>query len=519
TVIFTDKTGTLTENRLSLARVGLADGDYRPADAPARRALEIGMLCNNAELPASGDPLEVALLEAGVAAGIDRAELLRRYPEQREEAFDPAMRMMATVHDGIVAVKGATEAVLDVCTGLSAADKALWLRRADAMAAEGLRVLAVASKEREGGGVYGGLAMIGLLAMLDPPRDDVSESVAACRRAGIRVVMVTGDQAATARTIARATGIVDEPDARVVEGKDLAATADGESVRVYARVSPEQKLDLLARNQAAGEVAAMTGDGVNDAPALKKADIGIAMGRRGTQVAREAADMVLKDDAFSSIVVAVREGRVIFRNIRKFVVYLLSCNLSEILIVTGAALVQAPLPLLPLQILFLNLVTDVFPALALAYGESDESVMKRPPRPPSEAVLTAVHWRALIGYSVVISLSVMAALYVAVEVFLLSGTAATTISFLTLALAQLVHVFNMRDPHETRNDVAGNPWVWGALALCVVLLVVAVYVPGLARVLRLTPPSAREWMLVLGMGTVPLIVGQLVAVARARRAR
>jgi len=509
TVIFTDKTGTLTENRLTLQRIGLAGGDRDVTDDRAREALELGALCNNAELPNSGDPLEIALLEAAERAGIDRDELRRRHPERREEAFDPETRMMATVHDDVVAVKGAAEAVLDACTGLSEERKNEWLRRAEEMAAEGLRVLAVARKDEEGEGVYGGLSMVGLLGMLDPPREDVKQAIADSRRAGVRVVMVTGDQAATAREIARATGIEGD---RVVEGRDLDGDDDA---TIYARVSPQQKLQLLARHQEAGEVVAMTGDGVNDAPALKKADIGIAMGRRGTQVAREAADMVLKDDAFSSIVVAVREGRVIFLNIRKFVVYLLSCNLSEILIITGATLVKAPLPLLPLQILFLNLVTDVFPALALAFGEGDDAIMERPPRPTDEEVLTRRHWRGIAAYSALIGAAVLATLYVAVAHLGLRGDAATTLSFLALAFAQLWHVFNMREPGS--HDVERNPWVWGALALCAGLLLAAVYVPALAGLLRLVPPGADGWLFALGLSFAPLVAGQAATLLRRRR--
>jgi len=249
---------------------------------------------------------------------------------------------------------------------------------------------------------------------------------------------------------------------------------------------------------------------VNDAPALRKADIGVAMGRRGTEVAREAADMVLKDDAFSSIVAAVHHGRVIFGNIRRFVVYLLSCNVSEIMIVTGAALVRAPLPLLPLQILFLNLVTDVFPALALAFGEGGEGAMDHPPRPADEPILARRHWRAIFGYATLIAACVLATLYVAVEVLALGHHAAVTLSFLTLALAQLWHVFNMRAPGSSllRNDITRNPWVWGALGLCVALLALAVYVPGLSALLRLEPPDAVGWALVLGLSLVPWAVGQ-----------
>jgi Ca2+-transporting ATPase len=414
-------------------------------------------------------------------------------------------------------------------------------------------VLALASK-RAGSAdepPYRDLSFIGLVGLLDPPREQARAAIESCRRAGIRVVMVTGDQAATAESIARAVGLIGpEDDAGIVEGGalrehrgggreegqgegeegeeteggeggegeeggegDAAASQRLLEAPIFARFEPAQKLDLVALYQDHGNVVAMTGDGVNDAPALKKADIGIAMGKRGTRVAQEAADMVLTDDAFSSIVAAIHQGRVIFANIRKFVVYLLSCNVSEIMVVGVASGLAVPLPILPLQILYLNLVTDVFPALALALGEGDARVMERPPRDPSEPVLTRAHWARIGGFGLLITVSVLAALLAALHWLGLDERGAVTVSFSTLALAQLWHVFNLRERGSSLlgNDVVRNPWVWGALALCVLLVVAAVHLPGLSTVLQTADPGARGWALALGLSLLPWLVGQLAA--------
>jgi Ca2+-transporting ATPase len=507
-VVMTDKTGTLTENRMTLARVVLPEGRVvelpAPPEPPLIAALEIGVLCNNASLPAVGDPLEVALLHG--AKGLP----VRALPRVREEAFDATLRMMATVHrdgDGFLyAVKGAPEAVVHACGSPPG-----WLERNEALAREGARVLAVARKRGGTGDLapYEGLEMVGLLGLLDPPRADAREAVGACGRAGISVVMVTGDHAATAGAIARAVGI---EDGRVVLGRDLGALTRREllDVRVFARVAPEQKLELVRAHQEGGAVVAMTGDGVNDAPALKKADIGIAMGLRGTDVAREAADVVLKDDAFSSIVAAIRQGRIIFGNVRKFVFYLLSCNASEILLVAGATVAEASLPILPLQILFLNLVTDVFPALALALGEGEGAVMERPPRDPREPVLTGRHWLGIAAYGGVMTACALGAHACSVLGLGYGVDRAITVAFLTLAFAQVLHVFNMRDRGTPflRNEITRSPWVWGAVALCAVLLLAAVYVDPLSRVLRLPPPDGRGWVVILLAAGLTWVAGQ-----------
>ncbi len=578
-VILTDKTGTLTENRMTVTSIvpsaadvsavnevdvsgeGLTlEGDFVQNDQilhleevnRLRRLLEVGVLCNNAELhgvedededvTAVGDPLEVALLIAGVKAGIRRSTLLSEVPEAREVAFDAQSKMMATFHedDGAyhVAVKGALEAVLHAATHvlgangreeLDAEAREAWASRNEALATEGLRVIAMASKTVDDVEVdpYENLTFLGLVALMDPPREEVRGALSSCQDAGIRVVMITGDQPATARNVALAVGLIQDEDADVIYGQNLEDVGSLNEERrqrllkasIFARVSPKQKLDLIALHQDSGAVVAMTGDGVNDAPALKKADIGVAMGERGTQVAREAADMILKDDAFSTIVVAVEQGRAIFNNIRKFVLYLLSCNVAEILVVALASIVNAPLPIRPLQILFLNLVTDVFPALALGLSKGDPHIMKRPPRDPSEPILMRKHWLSIVGYSALITVAVLGILALGLTVFDMPQKQAVTLSFLTLALAQLWHVFNMRDrdSHLLRNEISQNRYVWGAVVICILLLLLAVYVPFLADLLHVTPLELREWGVILAFSLIPLLIGQILKEIRHAR--
>lgn len=561
TVILTDKTGTLTENEMTLEMIALTEGEANlhpnngsepvwmlndqeidPLDQQAlKRALQVGVLCNNAEINDSsgddtddvGDPLEIALLRGARLAGVERDGLLEQFPEIREVAFDPEIKMMATLHrrdgDVRVAVKGAPEAVLEASSTfltpggaeeLDRENRQRWLTRMKEMAAEGYRVIGLAEKTAGDEDVdpYKKLTFIAVVGLLDPARGDVEDAIEACKRAGVRVVMVTGDQSQTAKNIAERVHLVEDSDPEVVHGPDLPDQKDaynpGEwtAAPVFARVNPGQKLDLVSAFQEAGEIVAMTGDGVNDAPALKKADIGIAMGRRGTQVAKEAADMVLKDDAFASIVVAIELGRGIFENIRKFVIYLLSCNVSEILVVSLAAFVSMPLPIRPLQILYLNLVTDVFPALALGVGEGNPAIMERPPRDPEEAIITNDHWQSVAGYALMISAGVLGAFSLSLFVFEHSTIRAVTVAFLTLASAQLWNVFNMRSLGTSlfRNEITSNPFVWGALALCIGLLLAAVYVPSLANLLGTTAPGVMGWGLVAVMSMVPLVLGQLL---------
>lgn len=548
TIILTDKTGTLTENRMEVTAYLLADGDIATSDlapgvplpAPLRIALEIGALCKTAELDPEdgsgvGDPLELALLREADRLG-QRPDL---DPEDRPEIgkvpFDSASKMMATLHrsgeDTFVAVKGAPEAILrrcdhviepDATRPLTDADRARWLDRIGQTAEAGYRLIGLACRTAPGiteETAFDGLALVGFASLLDPLRPDVAPAIAECREAGVRVVMMTGDHVGTARQIATQLGLGGTGEITALTEDALAGlkfgTLDGEAADqlsradVFARVTPETKLRLVEQFQNQGHIVAMTGDGINDAPALKQADIGVAMGKRGTQVARDAAAVVLKDDAFASIVAAMRQGRIIFGNIRRFVIYLMSCNLSEILIVGLAIAAGLPAPLVPLQILFLNIVTDVFPAFALGLGEGDDKVMQRPPRDPSEQIVGRAHWIEIIVFGGLISAATLGAFSVALMGLELPVAQAVTIAFLTLALSQLWHVFNMRGSDEGMifNSVTRNPAVFGALALCLGLLALAFLNPVLSDVLALSPLAPRELGLAFGASLGPVLAG------------
>ncbi len=552
TLIITDKTGTLTENRMEVERILTPSGEFSvdhrsaailnegravdpAADPELMRALLIGVLCSNADydrqaMSGTGDPMEVALLRAGSFAGLERPAQIDAYPEVAEHPFTTATRRMATVHrhgDGhVAAVKGAPEELLAVadCIGtkeepLDEATRAAWLARAEQLAADGLRVLAVAihPKAKKDQPIIDGLVFFGLVAFRDPPRHDIAATIAALRGAGIRVVMATGDHPSTALSISRAVGMT-EPGAAVMTGAALSnVTSADETLRrsiarhhVFARVSPAQKLELITLFQREGEVVAMTGDGINDAPALAKADIGIAMGQRGTDVARDAADMVLLDDAFATIVHAVREGRVIFNNIRRFSMYLLSCNLAEVLVVGSAIFAGLPLPLLPMQILFLNLVTDVFPAFALAAGEGEGNVLVRAPRRPKEPIITAGQWRYIVLCGVAISTTALMALMVSTRWLEYSNQQSTTVSFITIALAQLWHVFSLRERTSgfCRNAITENRFVWYAIALCLGLMLAAVNLPILATALEMAPIGMEGWVLATTCSLLPVMASQ-----------
>ncbi|MFL5253420.1 MAG: cation-translocating P-type ATPase [Rhodopila sp.] len=521
TTICSDKTGTLTRNEMQVTEAWLADGPVavdrldaaRPPGGPLLLALA---LCNDVARSAdgslAGDPTEVALWQAAAAHGIGRTE-----PEKARRAlelpFDSERKRMTTMHpDGVgfvACTKGAPESVLPRCSAIATAtgnrplDPAAVMQAAEQMARNGLRVLAVASRQwqavpdsHDPDTVEHGLVLLGLVGLLDPPRPEAKAAVATCRAAGVTPVMITGDHPVTARAIARAVGILEKGGA-VLTGRELTLLSDQDLRRrvrdthVYARVDPAQKIRIVEALQANGEIVAMTGDGVNDAPSLARADIGVAMGRIGTDVAREAASLVLLDDNFATIVTAVREGRRIYDNIRKFLCFVVTCNSAEIWTLFLAPFLGLPLPLLPIQILWINLVTDGLPGLALAAEPAERNVMHRPPRRPDEgllapALLRQVAWVGLL----------MAGITLGIQAVAIHGGMGhwQTMVFTVLTLAQMWQVMAIRSSHDSlfQQGIMSNRPLLGAVLLTFVLQMAVIYVPSLNPLFRTQPLSLAE---------------------------
>ncbi|HSO07350.1 MAG TPA: cation-translocating P-type ATPase [Pelomicrobium sp.] len=539
TVICADKTGTLTQNRMQVEEWVVNGAAAEPPPRPRRDTpwwwlLRAVALNNDAVLDAQGhglgDPMEVALFLAARAAGVERPRLEERMPRAEEIPFDSSRKRMTTVHrdeDRLVSfTKGAPEAVLPRCArvltddGVRPLDADAELARADEMARRGLRVLAFAYREwrkappmAEPDAVEDELTLLGLVGLMDPPRAEAKESVALARSAGIRPVMITGDHPATALAIARRIGIAGE-DAEVLTGRELARLTPAKlelragACAVYARVDPEQKIDIVTALQRRGEIAAMTGDGVNDAPALKQADIGVAMGKGGTDVAREASAMVLLDDNFATIVAAVREGRRIYDNIRKFIKYTMTSNSGEVWTIFLAPFLGLPLPLLPIHILWINLVTDGLPGLALAVEPEEKRVMQRPPRPPQETIFAHGMWQHILWVGLL-----MGGVTILTQAWAYHTGSAhwQTMVFTVLTLSQLGHALAIRSETEsifTLGLLSNKPFL-GAVLFTFVLQMAVIYVPLLQPVFRTEALTAAELGLTLALSTVVFFAVEL----------
>jgi Ca2+-transporting ATPase len=520
-VIFSDKTGTLTENKMKVGEVLLYENDEETF-------LKVITLCNNAsiEQESVGDPMEVALLEYSLSKSMNKSDLSVKYPEVREVSFDSSNMMMATIHDDksnslIAFVKGAPEQVLQV-SRLPNSEKDIWLKKNTELANDGYRVIATAVKTLHDSSEtpYVDLQFIGLVGLVDPPREDVKDAIKKCHQAGIKVVMMTGDQGGTATKIAKDVELDIANQYLSKSGKDLGEISAEQldkglfDISIFSRFSPEQKLRMIEYYQKNDQIVAMTGDGVNDAPALKKSDIGVAMGLRGTQVAKEAADIVLLDDKFATIITAIKQGRIIFTNIKRFVIYLLSCNISEVLTVAIAVGLNFPIPLLPLQILFLNLVTDVFPALALGFGGGDESYLNNPPRKKAAPILSPSDWKLVILFGILLTTCVLFVFIYSIKVLEVTEAKSITMAFITLALSQTVHVFNMKRVKSSFliNDITRNKYVWGAVILCTLLIIISIKLPILKNALGLVELNPTEWFIVTIGSITPLLFGYILSI-------
>ncbi|HHW12608.1 MAG TPA: calcium-translocating P-type ATPase, SERCA-type [Firmicutes bacterium] len=576
TVICSDKTGTLTQNAMTVRRIVTMTADYEvtgeglKAEGEFRRdgtavaveeqplldlMLKIGALCNDAEfLPEEakivGDPTEGALVVAAAKAGLSRHKLQTAYPRQREYPFDSVRKRMSTVHQGNLAprwlgegedrrwllVKGAPDLVLEQCQWwlgedgpqeLTAERKAELLKVNHQLATEALRVLAFAFRPDPPSGsvpveeAEKDLIFVGFMGMIDPPRPEAKEALRVCQEAGIAVKMITGDHRDTAVAIAQQLGLAGPGDP-VLVGAEL-ETLDGEElakqvarVSVFARVAPEHKVRIVDALKQNGAIVAMTGDGVNDAPALKKADIGAAMGQTGTDVAKEAADMVLADDNFATIVRAVQEGRVIFENIKKTVYFLLSCNLGEIITIFTAILLGWPVPLYPIQILWVNLVTDSLPALALGVDPPEGDIMKKPPIYPEQGIFDRKSRRLLILFGLFIAGVTLTAFRIGLRE---TVPKAETMAFATLGLCQLVHAYNFRSLTASlwrRGPFQNKQLLWASVGSTFMHLIVF-FTPWLRGIFRTELLPLSDWLVVFGLAVTPLLLGEFLKLVTKER--
>ncbi|MFH0860468.1 MAG: calcium-translocating P-type ATPase, SERCA-type [Candidatus Altiarchaeota archaeon] len=562
TVICSDKTGTLTKNEMTVRRVyvngrflevtgaGYApegefkdDGREYTADGTLMILLQAGALCNDSTLAESedgyaitGDPTEASLVVLASKAGLNQDELNRKCPRVREVPFSSERKRMTTVHrmeDGrlVAYVKGAADVILPLCdkimidgkeSNIDEKSRAKILEQNDRMAAEALRVLGLAYKRANDSetddSLEKGLIFLGMVGMIDPPREDAIMSVKECKDAGIRAIMITGDHKLTAVAIAREMGIMREGE-DVLTGLELDRLSDDEldsrveHTSVYARVSPEHKIRIVNAFKSKNHIVAMTGDGVNDAPALKRSDIGIAMGITGTDVTKEASDMVLTDDNFTSIVSAVREGRGIYDNIKLFIKYLLSCNIGEVITIFVGITVFARLPLQPLQILWMNLLTDVAPALALGFNPADPDVMQRKPRDPKETIINRKTVGGFMGVGLLMAAGTLGMFVNAMEHH---PEKAQSIAFTTLVMFQMFYVLSCRSERFTifRTGLFSNSYLIPAVLLSAMMQIAVLNLPLFQTVFDTVPLSAADWAGALAVSSTAFIIPELLKIRR-----
>ncbi|MCI0468552.1 MAG: cation-translocating P-type ATPase, partial [Nitrospirae bacterium] len=570
TYICSDKTGTLTLNKMTVEEIYVdgkllkgqeAIGYGQKGGSPDALFMMALALSNDAQVNASGnvigDPTEIALYNIASDKGFDKRELEKKFPRVAEIPFDSDRKCMTTIHRAterqcdsaiggqnslafslqpfISFTKGALEVLIEksgnmlTSEGLIAVDKNEILKASEKMAADGLRVLGIAMREWDAlpddaspENIEKGLTIIGVTGMMDPPREEAKEAVALCKTAGIKPVMITGDHPITAKVIAERLGIIEDDSRHIITGRELEKLSLDEfeerveHIRVYARVAPEQKLKIVKALQDKGQFVAMTGDGVNDAPALKRADIGIAMGITGADASKEASHMILLDDNFATIVKAVKEGRKIYDNIRKFIKYLLTTNSGEIWTLFLAPLVGMPIPLLPIHILWINLVTDGLPALALSVEPAEGDVMSRPPRHPQEGIFTGG-----LGFHAVWVGLLMAGITLSVQAWSIkTGNAHwQTMVFTVLCLTQLGHVLAIRSESESlfKIGLLSNKYLLGAVIFTFILQMLTIYVPFLNPIFKTAPLTFNELIFTLALSSVVFFAVEIEKLIRRKR--
>lgn len=538
-VICSDKTGTLTQNKMTVKKyyaggrvVSVEEADF--GDPAQRDLLRAALLCSDATVSEQGeigDPTETALVRLGEKFGFDEEVTRGKYPRLAEIPFDSDRKLMSTLNrvkgEIVMVTKGAVDVLLDRTT-LDEAEKQRILAVNDALSREGLRVLAFGRRllDRESINLCdeSALTFLGLIAMMDPPREESKQAVAECIAAGIRPVMITGDHKVTAAAIAREIGIL-TPGTEAVEGAVIDSMSDEElrqfvpRVSVYARVSPEHKIRIVRAWQDRGNLVAMTGDGVNDAPALKQADIGVAMGITGTEVSKDAAGMVLADDNFATIIQAVKNGRNVYANIKRAIQFLLSGNTAGILTVLYASLAGLPVPFAAVHLLFINLLTDSLPAIALGLEPHTEAVMREKPRPRSEGILTPPFLTSVAIEGVVIALATIAAFHIGLQ----SGGAGTasTMAFATLCLSRLFHGFNCKAAHPVlfTRQFFSNKYLLGAFAVGAVLLGAVLLIPPLEPLFQVAALSSGLVAAIAGLALGSMLAIQLLKALRSRKRR
>lgn len=535
-VICSDKTGTLTQNKMQVTVIETVDQEKSTQDL----ALELGTMCNDVEVEYKGripilvgEATESAIVDKAISVGKDKETLYQKMPRVQDIPFESERKMMSTLHKlgpGYrIVTKGAPDIVLQRCNRYQRNGKVEYInaniinkieKQNTNMARQALRVLAIAYSDTENlpreiksETIENNLIFVGLIGMIDPPREGVKEAVATCKKAGIKTVMITGDHIDTAKAIAKELGILG-PHSKCMTGKELdrmseeALARSIEEYRVFARVSPEHKVRIVKAFQSTGAVVAMTGDGVNDAPALKNADIGIAMGKNGTDVAKNAADMILTDDNFVTIVEAVKQGRTIFSNIRKAIHFLLATNIGEIVAIFMGLVLGLKAPLLAIQLLWINLITDSLPAIALGLEKSEKDSMNKPPIDSKKGIFAGGLWGQIIIEGVMIGMLTLFAFSLGNSQFGLE--VGRSMAFVTLGMLELVHSFNIKSNQTIfSRQTFNNPYLIGALVLGSILQIGVIAIPFLAEIFEVVPLNSTQWLYVCGISIVPILVMEI----------